>query len=421
MPSTEAPARLRPLAVAAVVMVLVALGGFLVSQVARQPATLATEGQFAQPQNLPLLPGDISLAQWMQYEEPFTGLPGLSDAQRITVEDVASDGEVAWAVGHIGDETMIEERQRPRLGVVWRTDDGRSWEPVDVESIAGTPVDEGTELNLLYDVELAPDGAIWVVGREVVLGEVPGGEVWPVLYWSADGRAWERIEIPGVAAGDYVIDADVEEEGLLLVVETGEFDDAQRRLLRFDGAEWVTEEDPRSSTARAVLHAGVSVDVDGEELGDGVELLSGLVVGPTGFVVAAVEELPLTEEQLNNDGAWARLPNLSPQLWISSDGRNWSQLAVPQTSRPFKAVPKLFAHSEGVLATIDWADADDEGTSVFTVNSEEGVTYEGELPLGRFDGLFVLSDELLVIGSDESASRESVVEVDDVWVAAFDE
>ena len=81
----------------------------------------------------------------------------------------------------------------------------------------------------------------------------------------------------------------------------------------------------------------------------------------------------------------------------------------------------MFAHSEGVLATIDWADADDEGTSVFTVNSEEGVIYEGELPLGRFDGLFVLNDELLVIGSDESASRESVVEVDDVWVAAFDE
>ena len=142
-----------------------------------------------------------------------------------------------------------------------------------------------------------------------------------------------------------------------------------------------------------------------------------LTVGPNSFIAAGASESADSAEPSSSDEAWARLPTLEPLIWSSTNADTWVPLEVPDVGQPFKLSPQLFAHSEGVLVTASWADADDAGASLFNVDSESQVQYLGELRVARFIEVFVLNDQVFVVGPDQSSLQRSVNEVSSVWVA----
>lgn len=122
---------------------------------------------------------------WTAAADPggvFSG-PGI-----ITAFDAAvSDGTRVWAIG-------TETRGATSLLAVWTTDDGERWERVEIT---------GDRLTSTLGIAVAAAG-LSPAGMVAVGNEFGASGRVPVIWFSADGTAWERIDVPTGLGGELV-------------------------------------------------------------------------------------------------------------------------------------------------------------------------------------------------------------------------
>ncbi len=386
------------LALAAAALLVVALGSVaLFGGFGTDELPVATSAGYVAPVGLSPLPGDLSTATWTQFDEPFAA---LDDDQGVLVNDVVGTSDIAWAVGSLtldsGDPAVME-RERPRIGVVWTSTDGEIWQPIDVEAATINPAPEGTELNLFFEVAVTDDGTVWASGREVTKSEgVNGGVGSPILYRSRDGLTWERLEVPRAQADSGIQLASAEGNEVLLILTQVRNDEVLLRTSRTDGESFLEGREVPMHLL-AVLHDGNVADIlPGEITVDG--WVDNLLPGPLSFVAAGASNPP------SDDEPW---PRIEPLLWTSTDGDVWTELELPGPALPYRLAPSLFAHTDGVFVAINWSEGDEAGAALFNVTSATNVDYLGQLPVGRFQDMFVLNGKVFLTGSEGSFLTQS--------------
>jgi len=208
----------------------------------------------------------------------------------------------------------------PHEGRVWLSPDGTSW-----EALPSMPTFEGATFSGLLT---AQDGSVVAFGRVDVAGgptfEFPGE---PATWRSADGEAWERINV-GLPDGFFVTEAARGAKGYLLVGSASAWEDPRQLWLSADGLSWelvyvaeaegiiddIGAGDDGFAALRRRPRAGVTTmaSADGREWFDG-NTLSGLrpLAPLAGDWIASA-----TAEALG-----------SIPVWFSTNGLAWSEVA----------------------------------------------------------------------------------------------
>lgn len=142
--------------------------------------------------------------------EPWTQLvwtAGAGDAFEnpgdTFVQDGTAIGDGFVAVGYSRNEGVT-------TGRIWRSPDGRSWNSVDAEWLAGIELDHILRLD---------DGLVVVGARRPAEGEPASGPAGFGLWWSADGRSWDERSPDGSAYLD-VDAAAAGPDGVLLLARS---------------------------------------------------------------------------------------------------------------------------------------------------------------------------------------------------------
>jgi hypothetical protein len=261
-------------------------------------------------------PEPAAAVPWPDLEWTEADLP---EAQGVLVGEsiraVAADASGFVAVG-------TREIRGVSQGVIWFSDDGRSWQVVGVPA----PVED---VNVV--AVAAGAGGFVAVGSTAVNAELAA-----VLFRSDDGRRWERLALQGAPGGfvhsvaggplGYVVSADDGGQGVTWVSS--------------DGRSW-------THVAAGAMADGTAGVFDPQAVADGwVGLRSNAVPSPaflsssdgvswTATVIEPTEEaLPLRLVA----GSWGYLvqgiPSCAlgscpdPVIWWSGDGTKWTRIAA---------------------------------------------------------------------------------------------
>jgi hypothetical protein len=100
---------------------------------------------------------------------------GIREADAMLGVLHVDGGLLAWGTVHGGD------------GYVWRSTDGRSWQPVADESVFG-----GQGHQLIQAIGVAPDGSLVALGTQGPMGSTETGS--PAAWTSVDGTTWQRVD-----------------------------------------------------------------------------------------------------------------------------------------------------------------------------------------------------------------------------------
>jgi hypothetical protein len=215
-----------------------------------------------------------------------TSTDGITTGEEGTTERVvdvlAADGSTLLAVGH--QEEFVADVIPTEFPVVWRSDDGETWDQLNVEGL-----ESGTDTVSLTAAIADPEGG-WIAGGEVD----DGNQVRLALWHSDDGETWEEVPVEGLdhtdteEEGESLVSLAVVDDTMLVVREATGLDDSHLSLLRGTDGEF-EELDPSGLEAldlpnedvlpgvtavdgQFVLFASVPAD-DGEEFGERIPTL----------------------------------------------------------------------------------------------------------------------------------------------------
>lgn len=198
-------------------------------------------------------------------------------------------------------------------GALWVSKDGKTWDRVDEVGFGG-PGAQG-----FHDVAAGPAGIV-VVGFDS-----PAADIDAAVWFSADGRSWDRVSSAAFRQ--------VGQEEILTVVATptgfvaagfavtGEEADAAVWTSP-DGHSWTRVEDPALSEP-------------------GTQRIYSLVVTPQGLVAGGTHYHP------NQFGLY----NLDARIWVSADGSSWEVVDDATFGGPgWQFISTVVATPEGLVA-----------------------------------------------------------------------
>lgn len=251
-----------------------------------------------------------------------TPTEGIDTGEEGTTERVvdvlASDDETLLAIGH--QEEFVADVIPTTSTRVWRSEDGDTWEMVDVEGFAA-----GSDTVTVTAVIADPEGG-WVAG-----GEIDDGNQTTLTLWhSDDGERWETVAVDGLDHTDTEEDGEsieslaVLDDTMLVVREATGLDDSRLSLLRGTLGRFEELEPTGLDT----------LDLPNSDVIPGVTAVDGR------FVLFA--SVPL--ESGNEFGE--RIPT----LFTSPDGETWtaSELDGPSLLDPF-SLQALTATDNGAI------------------------------------------------------------------------
>lgn len=196
-----------------------------ISGATSQPAFAAWDGGavFLGPAGGLVRFGPESGAELTPTEGIDTGEEGTTER---VVDVLASDDETLLAIGH--QEELVADVIPTTSTLVWRSDDGATWESVDVEGFAS-----GSDTVTVTAVIADPEGG-WVAG-----GEIDDGSQTTLTLWHSDnGERWEVVAVEGLDHTDTEEDGEsieslaVVDDMMLVVREATGLDDSRLSLLR---------------------------------------------------------------------------------------------------------------------------------------------------------------------------------------------
>lgn len=196
-----------------------------ISGATSQPAFAAWDGGavFLGPAGGLVRFGPESGAELTPTEGIDTGEEGTTER---VVDVLASDDETLLAIGH--QEELVADVIPTTSTLVWRSDDGATWESVDVEGFAF-----GSDTVTVTAVIADPEGG-WVAG-----GQIDDGSQTTLTLWhSDDGERWEVVAAEGLDHTDTEEDGEsieslaVVDDMMLVVREATGLDDSRLSLLR---------------------------------------------------------------------------------------------------------------------------------------------------------------------------------------------
>ena len=240
------------------------------------------------------------------------------------------------------------------------TSTGESWEslgptdglPLPAEATSGA----GSGAGFIGRV-----GDIWVV--DVFQAEGPG-----LLYWSEDGRQWERANVPAVAGEVHFFNGTMFRDRMVALGES------------FDGVDQVAYFVLTSTDGKTWERAAVNLDA-GRSLGN-------LACNAGTCVVA---EYPFESE------------GVTRHVWVTEDGETWSRVAVDlPLAAPISIIQLIRATDDGFIAL--------GGTSDAVLLSDDGRRWrvvEGVMPAIAQEilvNLVVARD--LIVGYGEASSSD---------------
>ncbi len=408
----------RPALAAAALVVVIALAGLIAAALRDDSASTLLADPEARA--LPKLPANLAEATWEKIVEPF---PPRDPANAVMVAGATQIDGSAWAVGFewriVFEDNVAQARKR---GAIWRSTDGKNWEVIDhdfgsLDDPAGRIVPSGVSFSHIVSTS---DGALWVFGSEFRDGVVPVG------YRTTDGETWSPIELPVIDDEMTQLESAIAHgrDAVVTLTDVSEFPGLTQVLSSTDGASWNV----------LAEGSGGSIAVDGS-VGDELLILSNDALGladgahlrvaasDAGFVAASTttgEEFQVIDGQLVEtveEGS----PNTSSALvWHSNDGADWNIIDRVFTENSFGLTPVLEAHADGVLVAIEWVGEPETGVALIDIDGNSGDVRElGELPSGTMTDMFILNNQLFVLGSQLSAALEDNEQDSSLWVSDF--
>lgn len=384
--------------------------------------------------SLPSLP-DVpeSASTWQAIDSPFKArTPGNAIVVNAALE---FDG-TAWAVGWewtiVAGDGAIDARKR---GAIWRSDDGETWDAVDADfGSLDTPAGNWVPSGIALEHIISSGNTLFAFGNEYRRGVVPVG------YRSNDGSSWEPIDLPFKADQQVqLVSVDVTDTRIAAVVISDGLTPRQRtQLLISDdrGGSWrvvPVDVEPSASVHALSLLADRAVLVGATDalIGTGQSAtaavwfsddlvtwtrastptssstLTSVENGPDGLLTTGKHFSPTTDEVPPADDSGV-------VLWGSEDGSTWSAVDFDLHADPRQTEPRLVAHDAGILALTP-LDGIDRGVEA-TTSTRSGTVSLGRLPATRAITLLVLDERLVLVGATGSVATEDVEENFSVWL-----
>jgi hypothetical protein len=415
------------IAVAAMVLVVVVLGGLILATRGGSPGVGVTPTtEPATPSTEPATPTSSTPLVLGAFElitdgedfgvEPISTEP---DAEGIVS---ASSSATAAAAGPKGVVAVGSVSGRfNSVAAVWYSPDGQAWERIPHDDdVFGAPTADGN--TMLLDVAASGDGF-------VAVGTSFTGEHTGAVWVSADGRTWDRVAIGfdatsiaatkdgWLAAGGSDGNAAVwsSPDGVNWTeIESGSFHSETHRLMIFDVA----------SDGNTIVAVGGSDAVDHREerpviwtstdgtqwsrvtdetgtfdipVGDGIQTVT---AGPNGYVA-------IGQERLSEGGD----PGYGA-VWYSPDGLTWQRTRLGDQTVGTIIPSWPVAGPDGyVLLTNSWIQA---GPSPQLWTSIDGTSWTAPAPSGVsgfVDGAAVMIDEQLILFGNEYTQEDVATDV----------
>ena len=368
---------------------------------------------------------------------PFTGqvwqpLPDFPSGDAFEVTGVASSGTGLTAVGfqQVPGEGFFGRRQ----GVVWRSDDGRTWQstadPVFQFVTSEEIVSLGDSLFVFGTIETCDLS----LAEECVEPPESGWAVWR----STAAGPWERLpQQPQMQAG--TVDGVVAANGMLVVYGwTG--DDAQSIVwMSTDGVTWASttdlaEMDPVTAMAGAPTGLVAFGSKFASEAAD-LELVAAAATDGAHFARVPAPALPSASVQSVAGGPLGLVAVgdaedvdliFSGIALYSVDGLSWRQTAAVDGSFSNSAITSVYAVPQGYVAIGLVPQLDDFGISTgASWISSDGQSWQALAPLGdRFSQLAAsavgTTGIVAFTVTEEEPDDETVISTISAWFAPIE-
>ncbi len=245
--------------------------------------------------------GLVATSSWARSTDPvFLG----TGYQLINAVRFGGPGLVAVGVDASG---------RDADAAIWVAVDGRSWTRLMVPGLTG-PGAQG-----LHDIAVGTTGMV-AVGLDESSGVID-----PAIWFSTDGREWQRVSAESLAGDGH--------EEILTVVATptgfvaGGFEVTGDEA---DAAVWVSPD----GVAWTRVHQPAFADL-------GTQRIHSLTVTPNGILAGGTHYHP------NQFGLY----NLDARVWLSADGTSWTRVDAPTLGGPgWQYITAVLATPTGLFA-----------------------------------------------------------------------